>query len=46
MKLNLFFIVMYLLTILAYPFVFIHSKIYQFLKSRNMLAIKLSLLGG
>jgi len=37
MKLNLFFIVMYLLTILAYPFVFIHGKLNQFLKARNIL---------
>ncbi len=46
MKLNLFFIVMYLLTILAYPFVFIHSKFYQFLKSRNMLLLSCHFLGN
>jgi hypothetical protein len=37
MKLNLLFIVMYLFTMLAYPFVFIHSKLKQFLKARNIL---------
>jgi len=37
MKLNLLFIVMYLFTMLAYPFVFIHGKLNQFLKARNIL---------
>jgi hypothetical protein len=32
MKLNLFFIVMYLFTLLAYPFVFMHGKLRQFSK--------------
>ena len=45
MKLNLLFIVMYLFTILAYPFVFIHGKLHQFLKARNVLAIELLLSG-
>ncbi|HEX2994152.1 MAG TPA: hypothetical protein VHP14_04990 [Anaerolineales bacterium] len=35
MRLNLFFIVMYLLTVLAYPIVFVHGKIRQFLNSRE-----------
>jgi len=34
MKLVLLFIVMDTLTILAYPFVFLYSKLYQFLKPR------------
>lgn len=37
MKLSLLFIVMYLSTILAYPFVFVHGKLNQFLKARNIL---------
>jgi len=37
MKLNLLFTVMYLLTMLAYPFVFIHGKLNQFSKARNTL---------
>jgi hypothetical protein len=36
MKLNLLFIVMDLFTILAYPFVFMHSKLFQFSKARNV----------
>lgn len=32
MKLNLFFVVMYLSTLLAYPFVFMHGKLRQFSK--------------
>lgn len=35
MKLNLFFIVMELLTILAYPIVFVHGKLHQFSNSRE-----------
>jgi hypothetical protein len=35
MKLNLLFIVMDLLTILAYPFVFLHGKFHQFSKSKE-----------
>jgi hypothetical protein len=37
MKLNLLFIVMDLLTILVYPFVFMHGKLRQFSKARNVL---------
>jgi hypothetical protein len=29
MKLNLFFIIMYLFTMLAYPFVFMHGRLRQ-----------------
>ena len=35
MKLNLLFIVMDLLTILAYPFVWIHGKLLQVSKARE-----------
>jgi hypothetical protein len=37
MKLNLLFIVMDLFTILVYPFVFLHGKLRQFSKARNLL---------
>lgn len=36
MKLNLFFIAMYLFTLLAYPFVFMHGKLRQFSKAINL----------
>lgn len=35
MKLNLFFIVLDLLTLLAYPIIFMHVKLRQFTKSRE-----------
>jgi hypothetical protein len=35
MKLKLLFIVMDLLTILAYPFILAHGKLRQYLKSKN-----------
>ena len=35
MKLNLLFIVMDLLTLLAYPILFVHGKTREFLKSRE-----------
>jgi len=35
MKLNLLFIIMYLLTLLAYPIVFVHSKLLLFSKSNK-----------
>lgn len=35
MKLNLLFILMGLLTLLAYPFVFVHGKIHRFSKLRE-----------
>jgi hypothetical protein len=36
MKLNLLFLAMDLLTILAYPFVFLHGKLRQILKSKEI----------
>lgn len=41
MKLNLLFIVMDLLTILVYPLVFMHGKLHQFSKARNVLVTDL-----
>ena len=35
MKLNFFFIVVTFLTLLAYPIVFVHSKLRQFYKSEE-----------
>jgi hypothetical protein len=35
MKLNLLFIAMDVLTLLAYPIVFVHDKLRQFLKSKE-----------
>jgi hypothetical protein len=35
MKLNLLFVTMYALTLLAYPLVFIYSKIHQFSISKE-----------
>ena len=35
MKLNLFFIAMDLVTILAVPFVFVYTRVRQFLKSKE-----------
>jgi hypothetical protein len=46
MKLNLFFIVMYLFTLLAYPFVFMHGKLHQFSKGRTVLVISPVTPGG
>ena len=37
MKLYMLFIVMDLFTLLAYPFVFMHGKVDQFLIARNVL---------
>lgn len=39
MKLKLLFIVMDLLTILAYPLVFVHSKLHLFSKSRESIPL-------
>jgi NADH:ubiquinone oxidoreductase subunit 3 (subunit A) len=36
MKLNLFFIIMDLLTILAYPFAFVYYKLHQFSKLQEV----------
>ena len=35
MKLNLLFLVMYVLTLLAYPIVFVYGKLRQFSKSKE-----------
>jgi hypothetical protein len=40
MKLNLFFIVMDLLTILAYPIVFLYDKLRQFAKLKESATLK------
>ena len=34
MRLNFLFIVMYLLTLLAYPIVFVHGKLHRFSNSK------------
>jgi hypothetical protein len=39
MKLNLIFIVMELLTLLAYPIVFVHSKLRPFSKSKERIPV-------
>jgi len=39
MKLNLLFIVMELLTLLAYPIVFVHGKLRRFLNSRESIPL-------
>ena len=39
MKLNLLFIIMDLLTLLAYPIVFVHGKLRQFSKSEESLPL-------
>ena len=39
MKLNLLFIVMDLLTLLAYPIVFVHGKLRQFSNSRESITL-------
>jgi hypothetical protein len=39
MKLNLLFIVMDLLTLLAYPFIFMHAKLSQFSEASNVSVI-------
>ena len=39
MKLNLIFIIMDLLTFLAYPIVFAHGKLRQFLKSKDSVSL-------
>ena len=41
LKLNLLFIVMDLLTILAYPIVFVHGKLRQFTKSKEGVTLAL-----
>jgi len=39
MKLNLLFIVIELLTLFAYPIVFVHGKLRQFSKSRESVPV-------
>ena len=39
MKLNLFFIVMDLLTLLAYPILFVHGKLRQFSRSKENITL-------
>ena len=39
MKLNLLFIIMDLLTLLAYPIVFVHGKLRQFSKSKESIPL-------
>ena len=46
MKLNLLFIVMDLLTLLAYPFLFVHGKLRQFSRSKENMALKNLLVTG
>ena len=38
-KLNLFFVVMDLLTLLAYPVVYVHGKLCQFSKSKESITL-------
>jgi hypothetical protein len=38
MKLNLFFVIMDILTILAYPIIYVHGKLRQFLKLKESVA--------
>ena len=45
-KLKLLFIVMDLLTILAYPIVFVHGKLRQFIKSKESIALTNLLVTG
>jgi hypothetical protein len=40
MKLNFLFVVMDLLTVLAYPVVFVHGKLRQFYKSREDIPVR------
>ena len=46
MKLSLLFLVMELLTLLAYPIVFMHGKLRQFLKPKESLGSMNSLVIG
>jgi hypothetical protein len=39
MKLNFLFIVMTLLTLLAYPIVFVHGKLHQLLRSKESIPL-------
>jgi hypothetical protein len=46
MKMNLLFIVMDMLTLLAYPLVFAHGKLRRFSKSRESIALAGALVTG
>jgi len=46
MKLNLLFIVMDLLTLLAYPILFVHGKIRQFSRQKENMALANSIITG
>jgi hypothetical protein len=46
MKLNLLFIVMDLLTLLAYPIVFVHGKLRQFSSSKESIPVMNLLVPG
>lgn len=43
LRLNLFFVAMDVLILIAYPIVFIHSKIYRFLKSQTSIAVPIKM---
>jgi len=43
MKLNLLFIAMELLTLLAYPIVFVHGKLHPFSKSKESISVPILL---
>ena len=46
MKLNLLFIIMDLLTLLAYPILFVYGKIRQILRSKESMALAKLLITG
>jgi hypothetical protein len=46
MKLNLLFIIMDLLTLLAYPILFVHGKLRQFSRSKENMALANLLITG
>jgi len=39
MKLNILFLLMDLLTLLAYPIIFVHGKLYQYFKPREIASL-------
>ena len=45
-KLNLFFVVMDLLTLLSYPVGYVHGKLCQFSKSKESITLANYLVGG
>ena len=46
MKLNLLFIIMDLLTLLAYPILFVYSKMHQYSRSKENMALANLLITG